>query len=255
MKYSICIEMLCDCSDAAAAVRTLERVREAGFSAFEFWGWENKDLAALRAARDRLELSIAAMCTEAVPLNDPAARPRYLEALRRSCDAARSLGCPTLITLSGQEREGVSREAQHESIVQGLRAAAPIAGEAGLTLVLEPLNTKVDHAGYYLAGSREGLDIVDEVGSPAVKLLYDIYHMQVMEGDLISTLTANVARIGHLHAAGVPGRHEVTGGEIAYGAVFQAIAAAGYDRYCGLEYSPSKDVAAGLRETMELIRR
>jgi hydroxypyruvate isomerase len=96
---------------------------------------------------------------------------------------------------------------------------------------------------------------VDEVGSPNVKLLYDIYHMQIMEGDLVRTIAANLSRIGHFHSAGNPGRNELTTGEIDYANVFRAIETAGYAKFVGLEYFPSKDVDAGLREAQELIAR
>src|SRR4029077_17233792 len=114
------------------------------------------------------------------------------------------------------------------------------------TVVLEPLNVLVDHAGYYLVTTAEGLEIVDEVASPNVKLLFDIYHQQISEGNVIRNLTENLAKIGHVHAADNPGRHEPGTGELNYAVIFRALDAAGYDGHVGLEYRPSTDPAETL---------
>jgi len=106
-------------------------------------------------------------------------------------------------------------------------------------LVIEPLNVLVDHPGYYLTTSAEGFEILDEVDSPNVKLLYDIYHQQVTEGNLIATITSHIAQIAHFHVADVPGRHEPGTGEINWVNVLRAIDEAGYAGYVGLEYMPT----------------
>jgi hydroxypyruvate isomerase len=116
---------------------------------------------------------------------------------------------------------------------------APLAEKAGVTLVLEPLNVYVDHPGYFLDGSAAGFDLVRAVGSPRIKLLYDIYHMQVMEGNIIQTLTSNLDVIGHVHVADVPGRHEPGTGELSYANIFEALRQAGYDKYVGFEFEPT----------------
>jgi len=113
-------------------------------------------------------------------------------------------------------------------------------------LAVEPLNTLVDHVGYFLDSSEEGLRIVEEVASPAVGLLYDVYHMQIMEGNLIATIRRNVDAIYHVHIGDVPGRHEPGTGEINYANVLRALDEAGYDGWCGMEFSPSDSSAAAL---------
>jgi hydroxypyruvate isomerase len=97
----------------------------------------------------------------------------------------------------------------------------------------------VDHPGYFLHGSAAGFDLVRAVGSPHIKLLYDIYHMQVMEGNVIQTLTANLDAVGHVHVADVPGRHQPGTGELHYGNIFAALREAGYDHYVGFEFEPT----------------
>ena len=226
----------------------LQIVADAQIDAFEFWCWWEKDLAQLQAARDKHQLKIAAFCTKFISLVDPATRADYLSGLRESIGAAKQLGCPTLISQVGDFRPGVPRAAQHASLVDGLKEAAPMLEQAGVTLVFEPLNELVDHAGYYLIRSEEAFQIVDEVNSPRVKVVFDIYHQQISEGHLIHNITTNIDKIAHFHAAGNPGRHELTNGEIHYPSVFEAIQATNYEAYVGLEYWPVRDLAAGLKE-------
>lgn len=251
LKPSVCI-------DAVFAGRPLEEalaaVKRAGLPAFEFWGWWDRDLDAIRAGRDRHGLRISACCTRFVSLTDPACRDSYLEGLAESIEAARALGCGILISQVGDERPGVPRADQQACLVSGLREAAPMLEQAGITLAIEPLNVKVDHPGYYLVESAEAFDIVDAVGSPRVKVVFDIYHQQISEGDLIATLRANIDSISHFHAAGNPGRHELDRGEIHYPAVFEAIAQTGYQGFVGLEYWPEDDPAKGLARVADWFR-
>jgi hydroxypyruvate isomerase len=128
-----------------------------------------------------------------------------------------------------------------------LKASVPLIERLGITLVLEPLNVKVDNVGYFLVSSSEAFDIVREVNSPYVKVLYDIYHQQITEGNLIQTITENISNIGHFHAAGSPGRHELETGEINYVNVLNAIMGTGYEQFIGLEYFPAEDAIEGLK--------
>lgn len=117
-----------------------------------------------------------------------------------------------------------------------------------MTLVIEPLNELIDHPGYYLVRSEEAFQVIDEVGSPNVKVVYDIYHQQVSEGHVIANITANIDKIGHFHAAGNPGRHELDRGELHYPSIFRAIQETSFNGFVGLEYWPVEDPQAGLRE-------
>lgn len=250
IRFSVCVEMI---FRELPFLERLDQVAAAGASAFEFWRWADKDVPTIAERARRLGLACAAHTASTnVSLVDPGRRDEFLTGLRGGVDAARQLGTPTLIVTVGQALEGVERARQHDSIVAGLRSAAPIAAEAGVTLALEPLNTQVDHAGYYLGSTAEGLAIVDEVASPAVRLLYDLYHAQVAEGKLTRTATANLAKIAHLHVADCPGRHQPGTGELNYRNILAAIDAAGYQGYVGLEYRPSGDDMAALRSTLAL---
>ncbi|HEV8636362.1 MAG TPA: TIM barrel protein [Chloroflexota bacterium] len=250
LRFSVCVEMIFRDSPF---LERLDRVKASGAPAYEFWRWADKDVPAIAERARRLDLACAGLVgSTGGPLVDPARRGDFLEGLRGALAVAGRLGATTLIVTTGQALEGVEPARQHDAIVAGLRAAAPIAAEAGVTLALEPLNTKVDHAGYYLDSTAEGLGIVDEVGSDSVKLLYDFYHAQVMEGNLTRTAVENLGKIAHLHLADNPGRHEPGTGEVNYRGVFRALEEAGYAGYVGLEFRPTGDHDRAVRETLAL---
>ena len=250
LKFSVCIEMIF--TDLPVEERP-KAVADAGLPGVEFWGWQNKDLEALTKACEEAGVEIAGFVCEAPgALVDATNREAWVAGAKQSIDKAAEIGVKTLIVTTGNEIEGVSRWAQHDAIVNGLRAVAPYAEDKGVTLVLEPLNVLVDHKGYYLASSGEGFDIVRAVESPAVKLLYDIYHQQITEGFLIPTIRENIELIGHFHVADVPGRNEPGTGEINYANVFKAIEETGYAGWVGLEFKPTEDSAAALAKVKEI---
>jgi len=251
MKFSVCIEMI---FRELPFPERIDAVAEAGYPAFEFWGWRTKDLDEILERKRKYGLDVAAFGVDHKGrLVDYSTKDKFISGLKDSLEAAHKLECPTLLVTVGNEIKGVPRKRQHESIVKCLEEAAGLAEEADVTLVLEPLNILVDHKGYYLYSSLEGFEIVREVNSPHVKLLYDIYHQQIMEGNLIDTITKNIDFIGHFHAADVPGRHEPGTGEINYVNVFRSIENTGYNGYVGLEFKPLRSSKEALRRVMNLI--
>ena len=242
MQLSVCIDALFP----GAFMQGLQVAAQCGYRRYEFWSWQEKDLPAVREKADELGLRHAACCVPFIPLTDPRRREEFAAGVRDSLEALRVLGGSLLIAQVGPDT-GAPRQEQHRSIAEGLRRCAPMLEEAGAVLAIEPLNLRVDHAGYYLSGSDEAFALVGEAGSPAVKVLFDIYHQQITEGDLIRRLTGHIGSIGHLHAAGNPGRHEPDVGEISYPAVLAAAAQAGYSGCVGLEYRP----LAGAREGLQ----
>ena len=245
LKPSVCIDAVLEDMPVSQATKL---VAESGVKSFEFWGWWDKDLGEIEAARDAAELTISACCTKFISLVNPATRDEYLEGLQESIAAACRLRCPTLISQVGDFRTGVPREQQQQSLIDGLKQAAPLLESAGITLVIEPLNELVDHAGYYLIRSDEAFQIIEAVGSPRVKVVFDIYHQQISEGNVIRNITKNIDKIAHFHAAGNPGRHELTIGELHYPSIFQAIQETNYDGFVGLEYWPQRNPQDGLKE-------
>ena len=157
------------------------------------------------------------------------------------------MGASKLITQVGAET-GEERARQQDSIVAALKQAKPILEDSGVTIMIEPLNIYVNHPGYYLWSSREAFEIIHEVDHPLVKVVYDIYHQQVMEGNIIPSVTQNLDCIAHLHSAGHPGRHELQFGENDYKVIFAAVDKAGYTGACGLEYGPTMDSVESLKE-------
>ena len=162
-------------------------------------------------------------------------------------------GLRALICFSGNHIAGMSNEEAIANTVAGLRRVAPYAEDNGIVINLELLNSKVDHPNYQCDNSAWGLEVQREVGSPNVKLLFDIYHMQIMEGDVLRTITANLDAIGHLHTAGNPGRNELDDfQELNYRGICRVISDAGYDGYIGHEFRPRGDLVGGLRQAFEI---
>ena len=229
----------------------LRRVKTLGYDAAETYNWKGLDFDAVRRTCEETGVELLSMCTSEFRMTDPAFRQAWLDGLEESCQAANRMGVKRLITQVGQDT-GAPREQQHAAIVETLNLARPILEKSGVTIMLEPLNTLVNHPGYYLWSAVEGFEIIHEVNHPLVKLVYDIYHQQVMEGNIIPNITKNLDCIAHLHSAGHPGRNELQYGENDYKVIFAAVDKAGYTGACGLEYRPLMDPEESLREAMRL---
>ena len=177
---------------------------------------------------------------------------RIEAAFRKSIPYAAKTGVPNLITFSGN-RDGLSAEEGSRNTVAGLNRIKKVAEDHGVTICLELLNSKVDHKGYMCDHTAWGVRVVEEVNSPNVKLLYDIYHMQIMEGDLSQTIIANSRWIGHFHTGGVPGRHELDDSqEVNWAGVMRAIASTGFQGFVGHEFIPTRDPMTSLRQAVAL---
>jgi hydroxypyruvate isomerase len=182
--------------------------------------------------------------------NDRANHPMLLRELEGTIPEAARLGVPNVIAMFGNG-EGRSDSQAIESCVAGLRAIAPLAEEHRVTVCLELLNSKVDHPDYQGDSTAFGAQVTQAVGSPRVKLLYDIYHMQIMEGDVIRTIREHIGHIAHFHTGGVPGRHELDQTqELNYGAIARAIAETGFTGYLAHEFTPTRDPLTSLREAV-----
>jgi hydroxypyruvate isomerase len=154
-----------------------------------------------------------------------------------------------MIAQAGPELSGVPRESQHEALVEAMRRSALVLEGSGVRLALEPLNTLVDHQGYYLASTAEGLDVVDEVNRPEIALLYDLYHSMVMGEDTANLLAGRVDRIAHIHVADHPGRNQPGTGRLPLRQSVDWLTSQGYDGYIGLEFRPTDTSVAALDET------
>jgi len=255
LKQSVCFPIL-GLGEAKTELPSLfEAVAEIGFSAVEMWG-RGGDFEEIVAQAGRHGLPLIAMVghnSNADGLNDPANHDRIAGELGESIELAVRHGVGGLICFSGNRREGVSDEQGIETTVQGLRRVATLAEKKGVTLLLELLNSKVDHVGYQADHTAWGVEVCRRVASPAVKLLFDIYHMQIMEGDIIRTIRENIQWIGHFHAAGNPGRQDMDATqELNYAAICQAIAATPYAGYFGHEFRPKGEPVEAMRRSFAL---
>jgi hydroxypyruvate isomerase len=175
-----------------------------------------------------------------------------LDALGKGIDLAAEAQVPNIVCFSGN-RAGLSDEEGLENCAKGLRQIAPHAEQKGVTLCVELLNSKVDHKDYMCDHTAWGAALVKKVGSPRVKLLYDIYHMQIMEGDVIRTVRENAASIAHFHTAGVPGRHEIDERqELHYPAICRAIVETGYSGYLAQEFVPTDEPLKSLEAAFRI---
>lgn len=175
----------------------------------------------------------------------PDRKDEFEKGVASAIEYATALGCTQVNCLAGKVPSGVSHEAAQSTFVENLRYAAPELERAGITLLIEPINT-YDIPGFFLSGTARSLAIMDEVGSPNLKLQYDIYHMQRTEGELGATFAKNVARIAHVQVADNPGRHEPGTGEINYPYLFEQIDRSGYAGWVGCEYVPLAKTSDGL---------
>jgi hydroxypyruvate isomerase len=190
----------------------------------------------------------------ATGFNDRANHALLIHELEETIPLAAKAGVPNVITMFGN-RVGRSDDDGAAACIEGLRRVAPVAEAHGVTVCVELLNSKVDHADYQGDHTAFGVRVVTGVGSPRVKLLYDIYHMQVMEGDVIRTIRDHVAHIGHFHTGGVPGRHELDDTqELNYRAIAGAIADAGFAGYLAHEFEPTREPLAALRDAVATCR-
>jgi len=177
---------------------------------------------------------------------------RIEEGFRKYIPLAAKAGVPNVITFSGT-RKGMSDEEGARNTIVGLNRVKKIAEDYGVTICMELLNSKVDHKDYMCDHTAWGVRVVQEVNSPRVKLLYDIYHMQIMEGDLIRTIQQNIQWLGHFHTGGVPGRHELDNTqEVQWDAVMRGIVATGFQGYVAQEFLPTRDPLTSLRQAVDL---
>lgn len=227
-----------------------ERAGAAGAEAVEYLGWRNADVDALVAACAEHGVRWASTGAggaagntgqrDAPALTNPDDHAAAVAAIEETCGTVGSHVDNVVITV-GPVQEGLDGATQHNAIVSVLRGAARAAADADVTLVVEPLNVRSDHAGYFLTTTDRGVEIVDAVDHPNVRLLFDIYHQQITEGDLIARIRTFAEYIGMYHLADVPGRHEPGTGEINWENVFAAIDGTGYQGSVGLEYVPRGD--------------
>lgn len=237
------------------------KIAECGYRYIETWG--GGDAAALKKMGDAGKASGVELVSivmnfatqdDVAPIHKDNLK-RFIDQMDRYSDNALAAGCRQGIVTTGQSISGLNYQEQRAALVQAMREAGKMAAAKGFRLNLEVLNTEVDHPGYFLGSPQEGVAIIKEVGLDNVRMLYDIYHMGIMTGNMTVFIEKNIEWIGHFHSAGIPGRHELFHGETNYPFMLKRIDATGYKGYLGLEYFPKLESRETLVKTMEYLTR
>jgi hydroxypyruvate isomerase len=239
----------------------LEKIVEAGYTNIELVGeygkWTAADFERANAARKRLGVRFDATAGLKNGVANPAQRDALVEELRQALVPMETLGCPAMILLSGNVVPELTREAQHQSCIDSLKAAAKLVEGKKIDgqpvrLLLECIHLE-ENPHYYLTSAAEAIEIVRAVNHPQVQFLYDLYHEQMSFGQLIEKLEKNMDVIGLIHIADVPGRHEPGTGEINYANIYRKLAQLNYRSMAAMEFKPNGDPVAALRAAKEMV--
>lgn len=258
MKYSMCADIMYlkigergpIWPDAKTIGEAMELAKENGLEAIEFFDFEGRDLETIARKSEETGIKVLAFCQKNGKLwGTPDKIDTFVEGFRESVNAAGLLHTDNLIVSDEFYPRDLAREQIHAAMVEGLKRIAPLAEEAGITILAEPLS------GAYFRDAKEAFEIIKEVGSNNVKLLYDIFHFQQIAGNITNTIRENIDAIGHIHGAGVPARCELTTGEINYDFILDVIKETGYDKYFGLEFCTFTEREEKVKVSAELVHR
>jgi len=234
--------------------QNLERVAQAGYRHIElveeFKHWSDDDKRRIQARMAALGISVDAMAGMTTGFANPTGGGAFLADLKALIPTARQLQCKQIILLSGKRIEGASPQSQHNASIETLKRAAEILGPAGIVGVIEPID-RLENPTIYLDGVTEAFEMTKSVASPSIKVLYDIYHEQRGFGNLIEKLDNNIAEVGLIHVADVPGRHEPGTGEINYNNIYRKLVQLNYKNIIAMEFYPTGDVVKTLQRARE----
>ena len=237
----------------------LEKVSEAGYKYVELVGaeyrkWSEDDFRKANAKRRELGITFDTTAGLAHGLGDPSQREAFLADLGKELPIMEKIQCPSIIVMSGNVVAGMAREQQHQSCIEGLKRAAELVQGKNVRLLLENIDPE-ENPKYYLTSVAEGFKIIEAVNHPQVKFCYDFFHEQISEGNLIEKLEKNIDKVGLVHIADVPGRHEPGTGEINYENIFRTLGRLKYDRFAAMEFLPTGDAVQSLRAAREMAIR
>jgi hydroxypyruvate isomerase len=233
----------------------LEKVAEAGYRAVElvreYEHWTPDDYGRVRRKKRDLGIVFDATAGSFHSLCDPAQRDSFIQDIRAIVPTMAQLECARLILLSGNKVSGMTSAEMHASCVEGLKRAADLTASANIELLLENIDPE-ENPHYFLTSVAEGFEIVRAAANPRVKFLYDLFHEQIAEGNLLEKLVKNLDLVGLIHVADVPGRHEPGTGEINYPNIFRKLGELGYSRYVAMEFEPIGEAVSALRAAREM---
>lgn len=262
MKYSCCIEMIFTEFDF---IERIYKAKAAGFDCVEFWCWENKNVDAIKKALDETGMEVAIFQGNLEGrMIDAKDHDKYVEGVLKSVKIAKYLGAKTLFLMSDIMKEDrsvleapypITFDEKMLSTKAVLKALIPVAEKNDITFVIEPLNTLVDHKGYSLCNSQPAIELIREINHPNIKVLYDAYHMQIMEGNIIETIKEGNETFGYFHVADVPGRFEPGTGELNYTNIVKVLKEVNYAGKIGFEFTPKNgNSEETVKRVFELIR-
>jgi hydroxypyruvate isomerase len=233
----------------------IEKVAEAGYHAVElvneYKNFSKEDYAKFRAKKSELHLTVDATSGISHSLCDSSQRDALLNEVRAKLPVLEELECNKLIILSGDKVPGQTPQQMHENCIEGLKRAADIAAAKNVGLLLENIDPE-ENPKYFLTSVSEGFEIVRSVGAPNLQFLYDFFHDQIAEGNLLAKLEKNLDLIGVVHIADVPGRHDPGTGEINYPNIFRKLGQLGFNGYVAMEFIPEGETVAALRAAREM---
>lgn len=241
MKNSICIDMMFSYCDF---YERFEKVKESGFDTVEFWKWSNKDLDLIEHILKQKDMSVSIFNLDSADeklsydlsrgiLNDGKVDD-FLKALSESIPVYKKLEAKAMIVLIGE-----NKEYNEENVLKCLLAAKPIVEKENVTLIIEPLNN-IDRVGYSMPYAKPVFELLKKIDSPNIKMLYDIYHQNMMGDFDMEEVKGKISLIGHFHVADAPGRHEPGTGNVDYVSILKEISKLPYNGYIGLEYRATK---------------
>jgi hydroxypyruvate isomerase len=229
----------------------MEKVAEAGYRAVELVNeplqWSEDDFRLYNRKREELGITMDTIAALKYGVGNPSVRDAFLADVRDALKIMEKIDCHSLIMMSGNVIPGLAPEAQHASCVEGMKRAAELVEGKDITLLLENIDLE-ENPHYYMWSVPEAFKIIDEVNHPQVKVLYDFYHAQISGGNLIANLERNFDKVGLIHIADVPGRHQPGTGEINYLNIYRKLAELKYNRYIAMEFHPVGDSVAILAE-------
>ena len=236
--------------DEKGLCKAMDLAKSNGLSAIEIFDFAGRDLELLAAEAKKRDMEIISFCQKNGKFwGDPAHLDEFVQGFRDSVVAAKKLGASNVIVSDDLYPTNLPREQVHAAMVEGLKRLAPLAEQAGLTVIAEPLSGK------YFRDAVEPFDIIREVNSPNVKLLYDIFHFQLIAGNITKTLRENIDLIGHIHGAGAPDRGDMTEGELDYSYILEQLSKTGYDKYFGLEFFTFENREEKVWKSAKLVRQ
>lgn len=264
-KIGVCIEPCFGDMDYRSRIRN---IAEIGFKYYDLW-FHNKGFTGSALTEEKKDFGMIAELNEELglittsfvhthpdggielALINKSQQSKIIDSFEEILPLAKKIKCKNLVSAGGNIDPDISDEAAFDNMVENLKACAPILESEGITALIEPWNNKVDHPDNWLNDPVLAVDIIKAVASPNVKLLYDIYHMQIMRGDHTAFLRENIAFIGHFQMAGVPGRHEPISNEVNYPFLLQEADNLGFDGVFGLEYWPTEKAEVSLAKCLK----